>query len=99
MPLNESKLFVISYRPATPLRVVHSDILPVSSVSEHDAAYAKINARVIRYAPRFKYIRNEKQFHDHAFKEDITNLPFDVIYGIESTDDLLGILNSLINEC
>ena len=42
-----------------PSRVVHTDVLPAPSVSDHDAVHAIINARVIRYAPRHKYIRNE----------------------------------------
>ena len=44
-------------------RVVHTDVLPAPSVSDHDAVYAIINARVTKYAPRHKYKRNEKQLN------------------------------------
>ena len=40
-----------------PFRVVHTDVLPAPSMSDHDAVYAIIKARDKRYAPRHKYIR------------------------------------------
>ena len=43
-----------------PSRVVHTVVLAAPSVSDHDAVYAIINAKVTRYASRHKYIRNEK---------------------------------------
>ena len=33
------------------------------------------------------------------FKEDFSTLQLDVIYGVESADDMVDILNFLINEC
>ena len=59
--------YVISDDPS---RVVDTDVLPAPSVSDHGAVYAIINARVTRYAPRHKYIRNEKQFDMQAFRQD-----------------------------
>ena len=52
-----------------PSKVVHADVLPAPSVGDHDAVYAIINARVTRYAPRHKYIRNEKQLDVQAFNK------------------------------
>ena len=82
-----------------PFRVVHTDVLPAPSVSDHDAVYATINARVKRYSLRHKYIRNEKQLDMQAFKQDFSSLALNVIYGLESPDDMVDALNSLLSEC
>lgn len=44
-------------------KVMHSDVLPCPSVSDHDAVYATMNTRTITYIPRYKYIRNERCFN------------------------------------
>lgn len=46
-----------------PQCVTHTDVLPCPLISDHDAPYATLNIRVSRYAPRYKFIRNEKQFN------------------------------------
>ena len=61
--------------------------------------YAIINAQVKRYAPRHKYKRIEKQFDMQAFKQNFSSLALNVIYGLESPDDLVDALNSLVTEC
>ena len=68
-------------------------------MSDHDAVYAIINAQVKRYAPGYKYIRNEKQLDMQAFKQDFSSVAFNVIYGLESPDDMVDALNSLVTEC
>ena len=68
-------------------------------MSDHEAVYAIINARVTRYAPRHKCIRNEKQLDMQAFKQDFSSLHLNVIYGLESPDDLVDLLYSLVTEC
>ena len=82
-----------------PFKVVHTYVLPAPSVSDHNAVYAIINARVKRYAPRHKYIRNEKQLDMQAFKQDFSSLALNVIYGLESPEDMVDALNSLVSEC
>ena len=82
-----------------PSRVIHTDVLPSPSLSNHDAVYAIINAWVTRYTPRHKYICNEKQLDMQAFKQDFLSLPLNVIYGLESLYDMVDALNSLVTEC
>ena len=43
-------------------KVTISDVLPTPEINDHDASYICVNARVSRYEPRFKYIRNLKSF-------------------------------------
>ena len=82
-----------------PLRVAHPDVLPAPSVSNHDNVYMIINAWVTRYAPRHKYIRNEKQLDMQVFKQNFLSLPLNVIYGLKSPEDMVDALNSFVTEC
>ena len=68
-------------------------------VGDHDAPFACINVRVPRYQLRFKFLRNEKELDENAFKEDFSLLLLEVVYGLESPDDMVDALNSLMKDC
>ena len=85
--------YVISNDPS---RVFHTDVLAAPSVSDHDAVYAIINAKVTRYAPRHKYIRNEKQLDMQAFKQDFLVSGFECHLWTIVIGWLLNALNSLV---
>ena len=68
-------------------------------VGNHNAPFACINVRVPRFQPRFTFLRNEKELDEKAFKEDFSVLPLDVVYGLESPDDMVDALNSLMKDC
>ena len=68
-------------------------------MSDHEAVYAIIKAGVTRYPPRHKCIRNEKQLDMQTFKQDFSSLHSNVIYGLESQDDLVDAFYSLVTEC
>ena len=68
-------------------------------ISDHNGPYVPVNARVIRYAPRYKYLGNEKQFLESAFVEEFSKLPLQLVYAFDNPDDQITSLNSLIIEC
>ena len=82
-----------------PQNITHTDVIPCSMVGDHDAPFACINVRVPRYQLRFKFLRNEKELDENAFKEDFSLLLLDVVYGLESPDDMVDALNSLMKDC
>ena len=82
----------------TPSRIMHTDVLPCLSICNHDVPYAIINIRVTRFAPRYKYIRSEKNLDNELFKQDFASLPLHFVYGFDSPDDMVDALNSLIKE-
>ena len=82
-----------------PNNVTHIDLMPCPLISDHDGPYVTINVRVARYAPRYKYLRNEKHFTKSAFVEDFSKLPFQLVYAFDDPDDQISTLNSLIIEC
>jgi hypothetical protein len=79
--------------------VAATGIIPAPTISDHDAVFACVNVRVRRFQPRYKWIRLERKFVTEEFLQDSANLPFSVIYGLESPDDMVNALNTLFSEC
>ena len=82
-----------------PKRVTFNDVLPCTNISDHDGPYACINIRTTRFMQRYKYIRNESQFREVAYVEDVSSLPLSIIYGIEDPNEKLEIFNNLLTQC
>ena len=82
-----------------PHRITNTGIIPCSIVSDHDGIFACANVRVPRFQPRYKYILNEKCFDENAFKHDFSTLPLSIVYPVESPDEMVDLLTSLIVEC
>ena len=76
--------------------VKHSGVLPCPSISDRDGPYALLNIRSPRYEPRFKIIRDEKNFDRSHFIKDVANLPFSIIYGIDDPEEKLEIFNEML---
>ena len=68
-------------------------------ISDHDARYVCINVRITRFVPRYKFIRDEKNFNADAFIEDFEQLPLSIVYSTEDPDMQVDLLSSLIREC
>ena len=81
-----------------PKLVTHSDVLPCGSISDHDAVYIILNVRKPRFTPRFKYIRNEKNFDKIAFINDVNTLPLSIVYSVDNPNEQIEIFNSLLLE-
>ena len=70
-----------------------------SIVSDHDAIHACVNVRLPRFQPRYKFIRDIRNFKEDVFKEDFSTLPLSVISYSDDPDEQLETLNTLISEC
>ena len=76
-----------------------AEIIPAPTISDRNAVFACVNVRVRRFQPRYKWLRLERKFVTEEFLEDSANLPYSVIYGLESPDDMVNALNTLFSEC
>ena len=72
-----------------PKCVTYTNVLPCPSISDHDGPYACLNIRTTRFVPRYKYIRIEKNYQQGKYIEDVSSLPFSMIYGIEDPNEKL----------
>ena len=79
--------------------IIHEDILPCDDISDHDAPYIICNERKPRFEPRYKYIRNEKNFDAYRFKLEVEQLPFNLVYAFDAAEDKLDVFNELFLSC
>ena len=77
-------------------KILHSDVLPCPTSSDHDAPYIIVNIPTNNYEIRYKFIRNLKHFDLETYINDFKTLPFSTVYSFNETDDQLDTLNKLI---
>ena len=51
-----------------------------------------------KYEPRFKYIRDERQFNEDMFLKELRKVPFSLVYGVENPNEKFDIFNSPLLE-
>ena len=73
--------------------------LAMTSVTIMVRSYIGINARIERYQPRFKYIRDNSKLILEDFKADFQKLQFSTVSAMEDQEDKLDIFKTLITEC
>ena len=78
-----------------PQRVTNTGIIPCSILSDHDVIYTCVNLRPPWFHPRYKFIRDFRNFNKDMFKEDFSTLPLSVIYYLDDPDEQLETLNTL----
>ena len=78
--------------------ILHSDVLPYPTISDHDAPYIIVNIPT-NYEIRYKFIRILKPLHKLDLETCINyfkTLPLATVYSFNETDDQLDTLNKLI---
>lgn len=82
-----------------PKKVIYSNVLPCPSVSDHDAPYIIVNVPTNKFEPRYKFIRDMKNFDLNKFIENFKLLPLSLIYAFTDPIEQLDTLNKLILDC
>ena len=77
-------------------KILHSDVLPCATISDHGAPYIIVNIPTNKYEIRHKFIRNLEHFNLETYINDFKALPFATVYSFNETDDQLDTLNKLI---
>lgn len=80
-------------------KIAHTDVLPCETISDHDGPYAIINIKYDKFKPRYKMIRDERQFDRESFVSDFSNLPISVIYAIDDPEEKVEILHKFMQDC
>ena len=77
-------------------KILHSDVFPCPTVSDHDAPYIIVNLPENKNEIRYKFIQNLKHFDLENYINDFKTLPFVTVYSFNETDNQLNTLNKLI---
>ncbi|XP_066914421.1 uncharacterized protein [Clytia hemisphaerica] len=59
----------------------------------------KIEIEKERFQPRYKYIRDEKNFDINSFTSDFQQLPLSLVFSFDDPNDQISILNKLVYDC
>ena len=97
--IKRSKMLIDHVVTNYPSRITHIGKIPCSIVSDHDGIFTCANVRLPRFQARYKCIRNEECFDEKAFKQNFSTLPLIIVYAVESSDEMVDLLNTLIVEC
>ena len=84
-----SKTLIDHFITNHPQKVTNNGVIPYSIESDHDAIYACVNVRLPRFQPRYKFIRDIKNFKEDVFKEDFSTFPLSVISYSDDPDEQL----------
>ena len=80
-------------------RLTTTNVLPCSTVSDHDALYIMTNIPVFKFQTRTKYTRNMRHFNIRYYMDDFKALLLVLVYSFEDPTEQLDTLNNLILEC
>ncbi|XP_057296305.1 uncharacterized protein LOC130625270 [Hydractinia symbiolongicarpus] len=88
------------------ITTVYNDILDSHNLVQHVTKPSRRGTTLIDHfitnaqcKPRFKYIRDYKNYILNDYVTDFSQLPLSVVYSSESADDKLDIFNELISSC
>lgn len=62
-------------------------VLSNGETRDHDAPYVIVNIRERRFEPRYKYIRDEKQFNSKAVTEIVATQALNLAYAMDDPED------------
>ena len=71
-------------------KILHSDVLPCATISDHGAPYIIVNIPTNEYEIRDKFIRSLKHFNLETYINDFKTLPFATVYSFNETDEQIN---------
>ena len=79
-------------------KFITTNVLPCTTVSDHDALYIITNIPEIKFQTRTKYIGNMKDFSIKDYVDDFKTLPLALVHSFEDPNEQLDTLNNLTLE-
>jgi len=70
-----------------PSKVIGYNVIPSDEVSDHDTPFIVVNIRKERFEPRYKILRDEKNFDLQAYTRDFAELPLNLLYAFADPND------------
>ena len=77
-------------------KILHSDVLPCPTISDHEAFSIIANMPGNKFKTRYKYRRNLKNFGLRKYVQEFKVLPISLVYSVDDLNDQLDTLNKLI---
>ena len=68
-------------------KILHSNVLPCPTISDHDTPYIIANMSVNKFETRYKYKRNLKNFELKKCVQVFKVLPIFLVYSLDTPND------------
>ena len=66
-------------------------------MSDHDAPYITLSTKFAPFEPRYKIIRDMKNFRQQDFIDSFATLPLELVYAFNDPNDMISVFNELIS--
>ena len=66
-------------------------------MSDHDAPCITMSTKFAPFEPRYKIIRDMKNFRQQDFIDLFATLPLELVYAFNDTNDMISVFNELIS--
>ena len=98
-PIRIGKLVIDHMISTSKCKVKVNYVIPCDEISHYDSPYIFLNAGFSKLQPRFRYIQDLSKFNVLSFIGDFQELPFNVVYAMDTVDDQVDLFNKLFNDC
>ena len=70
-------------------KVKNVNVIPCPEVSDHDAPYITLSTKFAPFEPRYKIIRDMKNFRQQDFIDSFATLPLELVYAFNYPNDMI----------
>ena len=78
-------------------KVKNVNVIPCPAVRDHDATYITISTKFAPSEPRYKIIRDMKNFREQDFIDSFATLPLELVYAFNDPNDMISVFNELLS--
>ena len=78
-------------------KVKNVNVIPCPEVSDHDAPSITLSTKFAPFEPRYKIIRDMKNFRQQDFIDSFATLPLELVYAFNDPNDMISVFNELIS--
>ena len=78
-------------------KVKNVNVIPCPEVTDHDTLYITPSTEFSPFEPRYKIIRDMKNFRRQDFINLFARLPLELVYTFNDPNDMISVFNKLIS--
>ena len=98
-PTRKGKKLIDHIITNTSMKPICENVVPTDEISDHDMPFVILNIKSSKFQPRYKMIRNFKNFELENYIKNFETLPLSLVHASDDPDDQVSILNDLILQC
>ena len=77
-------------------KVKNVNVIPCPEVGDHDTPYITLSTKFAPFEPRYKIIRDMKNFRQQDFIDSFATLPIELVYAFNDPNDMISVFNEPI---